>query len=301
MFFHGTTIGQGLTPPPEYYSNIRIADSLMEHKNCREATLHYDLAFKAFGGMGTPADRYNAARAWACTGNIDSVNKILRNLCSRSRYWNDEKFINDPAFAGIRNKEEFISCFRENKMKYAPAINVHLYNVLDTIFNDDRKYRLMPVMSPYGQIVDTAAKNAVIREMQKADAFNVTKMTAVLDTYGWLSAEEVGVNGNIAQFAVIQHAPFEVQEKYLPLLKKAVAENKAAGSQLALLEDRISVHKNGYQVYGSQLETDPATNTLILFPIIDEVNVNERRKGVGLEPLEEYVKRFHLTYIPKTK
>lgn len=303
-FLPDTAVGQGLTPPPVYFENISVGDSLMEQKNYGEAAAHYTAAFKAFGGMGTPDDRYNAVRAWAYTGNIDSVNYFLNYLCANSHYWNDEKFSNDPAFTIIKNTpafSAFISCARENKEKYAPAINLTLYNQLDTVFKVDQQYRMMAPMRDYSKHKNTVAMHKIIKDMEKADARNVAKVTTILDKYGWLSVEEVGLTGNTALFLVIQHAPYEVQEKYCPVLKKAVAEKKAHASQLALLEDRISVHQKGYQIYGSQLENDPVTNVLILSPIIDEANVNERRKNAGLEPLEEYLKRFHLTYTPKTK
>jgi hypothetical protein len=40
-------------------------------------------------------------------------------------------------------------------------------------------------------------------------------------------------------FLVIQHSDSTTQEKYLPLLKQAVKDNRAFGHDLALLEDRV--------------------------------------------------------------
>lgn len=298
----GNAMGQGMTPPPDYYSNIRIADSLMEKHAYQDATLHYTMAFKAFQWLGTSDDRYKAARAWGLTNNLDSLNKVLTHLCNKSRYWNYDKFANDPAFnilKGTARFDEIIACMKANKQQEAPAINIGFYNLLDTILITDQQYRVALSVLQSNKEVDTAAQNKLWEQINEADTINIIKVTALLDQYGWLGPDEVGQMGNQCLFLVIQHAPPDIQEKYYPMMKQAVSEKKAQANQLALLEDRISVHKNGYQIYGSQLYRDPATNTTLLYPIQDEARVNERRKSAGLEPLEEYVKRFGLTYTPK--
>jgi hypothetical protein len=298
-----TTIGQGMTPPPAYYRNVAIADSLMDINKYQDATIHYTMAFKAFQWFGTPDDRYKAARAWGLTGNLDSLNKVLTYLCNKSRYWNYHKFSNDTAFSilkGTPRFDEIIACMKENKKKEAPSVNIEFYNMLDTIYITDQQYRIAVSIAESSKEVDTAVENRLWEEMEKADAINTQKITVFLDKYGWLGPDEVGQRGNKTLFLVIQHAEPAIQEKYYPMMKKAVSEKKALPEDLALLEDRISVDKHGYQIYGSQLTQDPISHTLHLFPIQDEVNVNKRRKSVGLEPLEDYVKRFHLTYTPVT-
>ena len=74
-----------------------------------------------------------------------------------------------------------------------------------------------------------------------------------------ISKEVVGQTGNSTLFLVIQHSDSATQEKYLPILKKAVKQNKASPGDLALLIDRLSVAKHGYQIYGSQVHEDTVT------------------------------------------
>lgn len=40
---------------------------------------------------------------------------------------------------------------------------------------------------------------------------------------------------------------------------------------------------------------------MILYPIEDELHVDERRTSVGLPPLKEYLKFFRLEYVPPIK
>lgn len=79
-------------------------------------------------------------------------------------------------------------------------------------------------------------------------------------------------------------------EKYLPIMQKAVAENKAIKQSLALLIDRVEMLNNRKQIYGSQIiEKD---GKFVLYNVIDSEKLNERRKEMGLENIEEYLKRF---------
>lgn len=71
---------------------------------------------------------------------------------------------------------------------------------------------------------------------------------------------------------------------------------KRAPQSLPLLEDRVLTKQHKPQSYGSQLTRSSSTGTIEFFPIEDEANVNKRRAAVGLEPLEDYAKRFRLDY-----
>lgn len=134
--------------------------------------------------------------------------------------------------------------------------------------------------------------------IQKLDKRNTTIVTGILDEYGWLGPDEIGKQGNATLFLVIQHAYFRAQEKYLPMMREAVKSKKANPWEFALLVDRVEVNRGRPQIYGSQIEMRNGKYTLS--PIKDEINVNKRRAEVGLQPLEEYVKHWNITYkLPK--
>ncbi|MGE3825703.1 MAG: DUF6624 domain-containing protein [Bacteroidia bacterium] len=126
--------------------------------------------------------------------------------------------------------------------------------------------------------------------MEANDYKNLEKVNSILETYGWLSADEVGDTGNQALFLVIQHADILTQEKYLPMMKEAVKKGNARPQDFALLVDRVEMRNGRPQVYGSQLVNKNGKTTL--YPIIDSINVNKRRAEVGLESLEEYLQLF---------
>ena len=104
----------------------------------------------------------------------------------------------------------------------------------------------------------------------------------------------------MAAFLVVQHTDQSTQEYYLPFLKAAVEEGEARPQDLALLEDRVLMRQGKRQRYGSQLQEN-GNGGWKFYPIEDEVNVDERRKSVGLPPISEYAKQFGFKYKPRVE
>jgi hypothetical protein len=127
------------------------------------------------------------------------------------------------------------------------------------------------------------------------------KVKNIIDTYGWLGPDEIGEQGALTIFLVIQHSDSLTQVTYLPALRQAVKKGKAQPQSLALLEDRSLINQGKEQIYGSQVRRNEQTGKNEFFPIRDEANVNKRRASVGLQPLEEYAKFFGFEYVlPKS-
>lgn len=102
-------------------------------------------------------------------------------------------------------------------------------------------------------------------------------------------AERSGEEAARAAFLVVQHAPVDVRERFLPLLEAAVAAGEAVAADLALLTDRIAMFRGRPQRYGPQVT---GMNGVRAFhPIEDVAAVDARRAEVGLEPLAGYVER----------
>ena len=167
---------------------------------------------------------------------------------------------------------------------------------LDSIHIKDQKYRQM--------ITDVEAKHGyeskemkdLRKTINKNDSANLVQVINILEKYGWLGADAVGEQGNTTIFLVIQHSDQKTQEKYLPMMRQAVKNGKAKGSQLALLEDRVAMGQGKKQIYGSQISRDQKTGKYFVAPIEDEPNVNKRRAAVGLMPLEDYARHFNIEY-----
>lgn len=129
------------------------------------------------------------------------------------------------------------------------------------------------------------------KEQEALDRRNQDQLDRIIKNYGWPTVKWAGSEGTEGAFFALQHADLNYQKKYLPMVRRAVAQDDLSPSLLALLEDRIRVKEGRKQIYGTQLNTS-ADGTQVVFPIEDEENVDARRASVGLGPLSEYLKRF---------
>jgi len=179
-----------------------------------------------------------------------------------------------------------------------PSVNLDsIVAILDSIHQEDQRYRaLLQPLTEAGYTFDSDTVQQVYAQMVRTDSSNMVIVDQILDKYGWLGIDEVGYQANSAIFLVIQHAPNVVQGQYLPAMREAVANGKAAGSSLALLEDRVALGNGEPQIYGSQIVTLHKTNETFVEPIANPDSVNQRRAEVGLGPIEDYVERFGVTW-----
>jgi len=175
----------------------------------------------------------------------------------------------------------------------AQDANARLRAELESIHELDQRDRENAGSYPSG-----AQKDSVIAHMALQDSLDLVRVTAIIDSAGWLGEKEIGHIANQALFLVIQHADAkpEIQAKYLPLMRDAVTDGNARSYELALLEDRVAVNHGRPQIYGSQIGWKDGKG--FVKPMEDEEHADERRKAVGLEPLEKYAERFGINWSP---
>ena len=125
-------------------------------------------------------------------------------------------------------------------------------------------------------------------EMKELHNKNAEILSDIIDKIGYPTTDKVGKEANEATWLIIQHAigQPEFMRKCAKLLERAVSENKADPKSLAYLTDRIAVFEGKEQLYGTQFDWDEYGN-LSANPFDDLTKVNERRKSIGLNTLEE--------------
>lgn len=151
-------------------------------------------------------------------------------------------------------------------------------------------------LAALGDAPDPDEARHLLARMRRADSLNVAELIDILDTHRWPRATLVGREASLAAMVVLQHAPPGVQARYLSMAREAVQSGDLDASHLALLEDRVRMHQDQPQLYGTQLVRDAATGQLRLWPIEDEENVDTRRAGIGLPPLADYLRGFGVAY-----
>jgi hypothetical protein len=256
--------------------------------------LQHSAAFKYAESGNT---RYNAACSWALANNADSAFSQLNVL---SKYFvNYKRITADSDLESLytdKRWKPFLEIIKQNKEKAEANLNKPLVLELDGIYDEDQKYRqqMDDVGKKYGWESDEM--KALWKKANQADSINLVKVKAILDKYGWLGPEVIGGQGNSTLFLVIQHSDQKTQEKYLPMMKEAVKNKKAYGSDLALLEDRVLLGQGKRQIYGSQIGMDDKTKTYYVLPLDDPENVDKRRAEVGLSLLSEYVSHWQIKW-----
>ncbi len=128
-------------------------------------------------------------------------------------------------------------------------------------------------------------------EMEALHNKHAKILNNIIDKIGYPTADKVGKEANEAAWLVIQHSigQPEFMKKCAVLLEKAVEENQADAQQLARLTDRIAVFEGRLQFYGTNFDWDE-NGELSPSPFDNLKKVNQRRKSIGLNSLEEQTK-----------
>lgn len=291
----GQQVSLGQQAPQAYFDLAREADSLYQAKAYREAARVYTAAFRLNNWKGYVPDLYNAARAWAQVSNPDSAFRKLDRVFTYGGI--DElkqyrSFPSEPAFRTMRQDSRWQALVSKAEAKLSNP----LVQQLDTIYREDQKYRLLvdSVAKKHG--FESEQMQSLWHKMAAVDSVNLIKVKEILNEHGWLGAQEVGHQGNMTLFLVIQHADPATQAEYLPMMREAVQKGDASAGSLALLEDRVALGQGKKQLYGSQIGRDPESGEYYVLPLEDPENVDKRRAAVGLPPLAEYVKRWGIAW-----
>jgi len=134
------------------------------------------------------------------------------------------------------------------------------------------------------------APSDLLENMRLIDAKNTDRLKEIVRKHSWVTEDLVGKKGVSAAFLIIQHSSdYKFQEEMLPLLKQSFLNGEGVtGQEFALLTDRVLVHQNKPQIYGTQLNI--LNGELVLDPFLDKERVDNRRAEVGLPSMEEYKK-----------
>jgi hypothetical protein len=286
------------------FSALR-AQALAAYKNKKyqESGQRYEQSFKQRAAQPEAGDFYNAACSWALAGEPA---KAFQNLdrATRAGWDNVEHLQTDSDLNSLHADKRWAPMLQKLQAAVAQAEakqNQSLKQELTSILESDQSLRrqIAPTQQKYGP--KSPEMDSLWKQMQRADARNLPRVTAIIDQYGWPGKSLVGRSGSLAAFLVIQHSNLPTMQKYLPLMRAAAAKGETDKQNLALLEDRVLTFQNKPQLYGSQLHTNQTTGKMEFLPIADEAHVDERRASMGLEPLADYAKGFGLDYHPATE
>jgi hypothetical protein len=123
----------------------------------------------------------------------------------------------------------------------------------------------------------------------RADSGRTRWLRAAVARDGWPARSTAGDSAQQAAWFILQHSPDTAwQAAMLPDLERLASSGELPTPDVALLTDRILVHRGQPQRYGSQF--DMADGRLVPEPVADLAGLDARRASVGLPPMAEYVR-----------
>lgn len=126
---------------------------------------------------------------------------------------------------------------------------------------------------------------------------NKQLVLGLLEKCGVPSKKEVGDQGMMGLFYTIHHMHQpRLRIMYYPVIKECVEKGDLNPRCLAMIEDRMMRDFGKKQLYGSQLMKKDTTDTWTLYPLRDPEKLNERRKAVGMKPIEKYLESLDVEY-----
>ncbi len=126
----------------------------------------------------------------------------------------------------------------------------------------------------------------------KEDHRNQELVISIIEKCGMPTLKEVDQRRMDAIWLGLQHSTKEIRKKYFPQVEKAVKNGDLSKGQYALMKDRMLMDEGKPQIYGSQIENGK------LYELENPKTVNERRKEMGMEPIEDYLKHFNIQFNP---
>ncbi len=127
-------------------------------------------------------------------------------------------------------------------------------------------------------------------DMEELHNRNAQLLNDIIDIIGYPTIDKVGEEASEASWLIIQHSigQPDFMKKCVKLLADAVSENKANPRNLAYLTDRIASYEGRPQLYGTSFDWDE-NGELSPKPFDDLTKVNQRRKSIGLNTIDEQI------------
>lgn len=122
------------------------------------------------------------------------------------------------------------------------------------------------------------------------------RLKEIFDKYGFVGFDLAGEEGSQNFWLMVQHSDHNpnFQKEVLEKMKVQVEKQNAEPSNYGLLVDRVNLNTGKPQIYGTQVDYNFDVAQAFPKNLADSANVNERRKSIGLEPIEEYLNRMTL-------
>lgn len=139
---------------------------------------------------------------------------------------------------------------------------------------------------------DQDIRNTGTGNIDEIDNDNLQTFISLCELCGFPKNEDLkNDKAESAVFLILQHAPKEWMLYYYTNYKELVNDGIVSKSTLAYMQDKILLHHDYPQIYGTQIVNGR------LYKLIDPNHVNERRTKMKMGNIEKYLDRYGLNYM----
>lgn len=160
---------------------------------------------------------------------------------------------------------------------------------------EDQKARMQMLEANRKSITEDTRKSVLHDAVNRIDEENRAWLAERVEEHGWLGRTLVGDDGAHHAWLLVQHADRdrEFQKKCLALMS-AMPAKEVSPIDIAYLTDRVLAAESKPQRFGTQCIIKDGK--AIVKEVEDPENLNQRRKELGLPPIEEYLKFVESMY-----
>ena len=195
-----------------------------------------------------------------------------------------------------------ITTFILNYNVLSGQTNWKLSNVLDSLVKEDQKWRELSRKVHNGE-VDTFDLKTISTNMNLTDSLDFLIVRNIFNQLGYPGHDLVGPTSSHNFWLIVQHMDNhpDFQDSVLTKMKIEVNKGNSSSLDYAYLVDRVKVNTKQPQIYGTQMLVNKDSTSYEPKLLFDPDKVNERRKSVGLQPIEEYIKTMNERYFGTLK
>lgn len=276
-----------------YFDNLRLADSTYQLKDYKSSIKY---AEKALLINTSDINLYNIACYYSLLGIKDSAFYYLDK--SLINTWNNCYWVNfDSELENLRSDLRWESILKkcDQSKNKTDTIDTILQEKMFKMKYEDQIHR-KKVDSILHKFGDNSLQMDSLRSViDKVDKYNLKRLKKIIKKRGLPGKNLVG-RAYSTTFLIIQHADVKTQLKYYKLFEKECNKGEMPKKYLAFLTDRILMNQEKKQLFGTQLRWNKEIENYELYPVLDNVNLEVRRKDYGLISIHKYLSRYGIKW-----
>jgi hypothetical protein len=281
-----------------YQSLIAQAGLFHLQKDHKQAIAYFEQAFQLQGPDALNA--YKAAGVYALDSNADKAFYYL-GLALKAGWTEADWLSFDPYFDYLRRvlpdkwKAIELQALTTEQQYEQTLKRPALRRQINMMTLNDQRLRYQRV-----QATDQNERRGIDQQIMQADQENLDKAKAILQHNGWPSIADIGKDGQNNLWLVVQHADGDVlfQQEALAAMTRLKQAGALNLENYAFLYDRVQCNLNYKQLYGTQVLWTGNGRASGFRPIVQEHLVDQRRRKMGLLPLQLYALTYGFTYHP---